>query len=477
VKRYPSLYLYIITGLVAFAYVGIRTFTVAITCDEGWTLFQYVRAPVWDILTNSFPAANNHILNTLLTKICAQFSESEFSLRLPNLLAFLLYIYTSYKISGIYFKNTVVRLSFFIALLGNYSILHFFGLCRGYGLTIALMLFSTYQLMLLMKQYHKKHLHLSLLFAVLAMYANFSTMPAVLSIIIVAFAITYMHQREQKSIYRLWEAMKLPLIYGVVCMAICAYPIYRLLEHDELYYGGENNFVSDTFFTLLLNYFGYWDLYSKRMEMSVGLLVVMIITFIITAIKWWDRRIRIYTIGTGIFVLSAICINAQFYLLGIKLPIGRTSMFLYPLIILSIFSLFAFLRRQYLIFIMPIPVAIAVICILNISKEANFRSVRDWWDDTYTRDVIEYVIARDTSKKNITVAGFFATGNSLNYYAEKLGRTGQFNWIDERKTNSPKPDTACDYIFLRREDPAPDSTRFTIVKSWQEDAFLLYHKN
>src|SRR5690606_16688726 len=133
---------YLLAGLFIFSYVTTRVFTVPVTIDEAWTLYSFVRHPVWDIITAKNPSTNNHVLNTLLTKLSTVFSEKEFFLRLPNLLSLILYIYGSYMLTQMQVKNRLLAFAMFAMLLTNFTLLDFFDFCSGYGLSIGLMMIS-----------------------------------------------------------------------------------------------------------------------------------------------------------------------------------------------------------------------------------------------------------------------------------------------------------------------------------------------
>src|ERR1051325_3912111 len=71
-----------------FIYIILRAKKLSLTWDEANTFWEYVRTPRWLPQEFNYMSANNHLLNTWLMKICAMcFGESEFSLRLPNVLA------------------------------------------------------------------------------------------------------------------------------------------------------------------------------------------------------------------------------------------------------------------------------------------------------------------------------------------------------------------------------------------------------
>ncbi|MBS1780862.1 MAG: hypothetical protein JST70_16160 [Bacteroidetes bacterium] len=472
-KPIRSNYSFWLIGIVAFCYICVRTFTVAITYDECWTLFGYARTPVWDIVSYSSPAANNHILNSLLTKLCIQFSESEFAIRLPNLLASILYFYAAYKISLLYFKNQWQQLGLFTTLIGNFTLLTFFGLCRGYGLAIALMLFSIYQLISYSQTMRKRQLHLSLLTIALSMYANFSMMPALLALMLTATFVSW--HRSGK----LLDALKLPLLYSLAIAAISAYPIYRMVSMGEAYFGGEKGFIQDTVYSVLQGYFGFWAIFERP-----GITSYIILALIIAGCVFTYRNLKTsltdnirYTIPVTILLVAILLINLQFYLLGVKLPVGRTGLYLFPLLMLSLFTLFSNWKNKYQTASTALCLAFGVLSIFNVVKEANFISTRDWWDATYTKSAIQYIVAHlpKEEKGPIHVMGMFSTDNSMNYYAERLapGRIATIVKIFDADTVNYEN---YDYAFIRKDYRWPADNSFKIVQAYQDSTYLLFEK-
>ena len=71
------------------------------TIDESDTYLHWVNSSFMDIISYANPGTNNHILNTLLMKLFqALFGTSELILRLPNILAHILYLIFSFKKVG-----------------------------------------------------------------------------------------------------------------------------------------------------------------------------------------------------------------------------------------------------------------------------------------------------------------------------------------------------------------------------------------
>ena len=82
---------------------------------------------------------NNHILNTLLVKYSiALFGAHSWSVRLPNLLSFLLFAWAVYRIACLLNPRSFWLPVTAVLFFANPYLLDFFGLSRGYGLSVAL---------------------------------------------------------------------------------------------------------------------------------------------------------------------------------------------------------------------------------------------------------------------------------------------------------------------------------------------------
>jgi hypothetical protein len=121
-------------GLV-FIYLIFRALYVPLVHDEAATFFHYI------VSENFIPPeahwdANNHILNSALTYLSySLFGSSELSLRIPNLLTFIIYVVYTFKISKI-ISNKLLRWVFLISLILAHNFIEFFALTRGYGMSM-----------------------------------------------------------------------------------------------------------------------------------------------------------------------------------------------------------------------------------------------------------------------------------------------------------------------------------------------------
>ncbi len=105
-----------------------------ITTDEAYTYLEYVYTN--DIF--NIGVANNHVLNTFLISITTLFGNSEFFLRLPNVLSGIAYLITI----GYLVKDSNYKIYMTLVLTSPIYLIEYFTLARGYGLSSFLIFFG-----------------------------------------------------------------------------------------------------------------------------------------------------------------------------------------------------------------------------------------------------------------------------------------------------------------------------------------------
>lgn len=175
----------------AFLYVLVRAVTVDITYDEAWTIRYFVRLDAMHILNCTPCNANNHIANTLLIKLLFGYGQgSVFLARLPNVLAFVLYLYFAFRIAG-RFLSGFVPVAALLLLILNPFLLDFFSIARGYGLSLAFEMASLYFLLSFVSRKTGKHALWSLLFGGAAVICNFTLLNYWLVLLLVINLLTF----------------------------------------------------------------------------------------------------------------------------------------------------------------------------------------------------------------------------------------------------------------------------------------------
>src|SRR5680860_1024904 len=176
---------YLLIALLSIAYVVIRAYVVGVTYDEAWTINGFVPQEFEEIFNNIYPDANNHIFNTLLIKLLFLFdNDSLFLARLPNILAFGLYVFYAYKLSYKYLSQ-FIGIGCFLLLLLNPFVLDFFGLARGYGLALGFEMAALYFTIQYFNAAKMKYSLFALVSAALAVLCNFTFLNFYLVLLVV----------------------------------------------------------------------------------------------------------------------------------------------------------------------------------------------------------------------------------------------------------------------------------------------------
>ena len=178
-----------------------------ITYDEAYTYMAYVQ----EIHFSDFDtfryvynesAANNHWLNTVLIAAVEKLlgvSYCEFAIRLPNLIAFVIYcvyVCISYKKRMISF----ICVSF---LLLNYYLNEFYGLARGYAMAQTFVFIATFYYMCWKESIYQRHQYLILcsISLMIGTYAN-----TIVLLIIPAFGILWLWRLISEK--QIWPFLK-----------------------------------------------------------------------------------------------------------------------------------------------------------------------------------------------------------------------------------------------------------------------------
>jgi hypothetical protein len=232
-RRYPPDRLaLVLLGLGFLGYVGVRAWRLSITFDEAETFLLYIRAPLLAVL--NVATANNHLLNTLLVRFFAAVGgPAEFVLRLPNLLGYSVYLWFSIKLVRTYVPRAFVIPGWLLLNLNPY-LLDFFSLCRGYGLSVGLLLGSIFYFL----EFHRflpagvpgrtRLLSKSLGLCAFAVLANFSVLNVFLGLVVWALAVMFVENASARRAMPPLTSEKVPrkrqiLLAGVLSGAALVY--------------------------------------------------------------------------------------------------------------------------------------------------------------------------------------------------------------------------------------------------------------
>jgi len=194
--------------------------------------------------------ANNHMLNSLVSIIFYRlFGNSEFVLRLANLITFPIYLYFIFQISKL-LSGKLMKWAFILALCFAHGFIEFFAYTRGYGMSMAFLMGAIWYLMQAFKTNHIKYYALSLLFICITQTANLTLVSTAIVIIALLFfkMINTINQEKPKTII---QKTLLIIILGILPLVFFSYISFILKDKDLLYYGQATGFWNITIKTQL----------------------------------------------------------------------------------------------------------------------------------------------------------------------------------------------------------------------------------
>ncbi len=210
-------------ALARTAFCGYRAATQSITVDEATTYLNYVREHWANVWSNYDP--NNHILYSILAQLSVRaFRISEFSLRLPSVLAGFFLVIGIHRVLEQTVESRAVR---WIALAGLSAaplVLDFSVAARGYGLSLALLAWAIYFSILGRDPWAGLLLGLSLA-------ANFNIAFPAIGLISCPLVLD-----TGAVSTRLRRCLSAALPAAGIFLAIC-YPVLRQIKTSQLYVG------------------------------------------------------------------------------------------------------------------------------------------------------------------------------------------------------------------------------------------------
>jgi hypothetical protein len=322
----------VILFFILWVYLLLRIIKVPFLEDEIATWFIYIMhghlLPMC-----GYVDANNHILNSTFAWIFAQFFDpSPEILRLPNFLVFPVYFYYSYKISQL-IKNRIVQVAIFLSLVMTHSLFDFFGLCRGYGLSLALMMATGYHSYLFLKSHRIKDLVIVLISCFLMVWSHLSLLGTAYILFALLLAGILLSAKT-----RLWKIeFSVGLIVAfVIILGYSTWYSLHLQKIGKIYLGhDEGGFITVTVITLLDILF--------RAESYLLLIPVLVFIILMIAGLYFDlvkKGLRWFLINPEnlfafLFFGNIMLIFITHWILGIVYPEERGSLYLFPMLLIA----------------------------------------------------------------------------------------------------------------------------------------------
>ena len=401
--------------------------TCSFTHDESYSYLNYPHHSFMHILSHESAYTNNHLLNSLGMKYSEiLFGSSELSLRLPNLLALVLFMFYSYML----FKqsNRWFALAAFVVLISNSYLIDLFSMARGYGLSIGFMFMAIYHLIqIFIKKRKKRDIILFHVAALLAALGNFTMLLMYAGALCTYFfALLIQFKLNSKTALVAWSVNKWNLIMVVFSISILYEPVRRVMKHNSFDFGGKASFVESTVGSVINNgFYGFYFTPSTVSAIHILVLLLVTVSFVYILYRWLrsdgtsiDRSLDLIISN---FLLIAICVITivQHFILGSDYLVDRFAMFLWPIFLLNFFF---FLQIFPLKPWLPnsIVILLAVMFGSRFIRTAEPQYLAEWGYDTHTKKAMQQIAidiqSSTISKGSISVGCTWLYYPTLNFY-------------------------------------------------------------
>jgi len=442
-------------GLCLLYYVIYKATHTSFTHDESYSFLKYVHQPFMDIISYKTAYTNNHILNSVLMKyseVC--FGNSELAMRLPNILAFVLY--ASFVFA--FLKRFLPSIIFFgfIVFTAHPYLLDFFALARGYGLSIAFMVMSIYYLCVYFYSNINKHLVLFNVAAFFAVMSNFSMLNFYVASLITFNVVSYFKNKTLNQNHQWIKQNKINLWSLLVFIAFLFEPMRRIAKKKLLDFGGKQGFITDTIGSSVDDLF--YESHVIETWLTIFKCFVVFVVFVVTLI-WLvnsvKKRIDFIKDNSVLLIVNILllCIVgisiAQHVLLDNDFYVHRFALFFYPLFILNLIVLFKTVFdlgfKKTLVFVFFI---LSVGSVYNLYLNGNVSYYKDWKYDQHTKSVMTILIdeQKNNAKNHKRLGVTWLLEPSTNFYRY----TWNLDWMSPtHRRGLSKYD---DYWYILQED-------------------------
>ncbi len=401
----------IVFAILLTSYFSIRAAVLSITFDEVAS-YQIMNLENWWDITIT---ANNHLLNTTLMKYSVEFfGLSEFTLRLPNILGGILFLFFSALIGRLLFKKKAIY--FLLVLWFNPFLIDFFSIARGYGLSIG---FMTLSLFCLFRFFYNQNIWFgvgTILSAQCAVLSNLTLFNYLLPML-ASFGLIFLI-RKRKNLSWFTDL----LIYFGILLTFFYYllpAVFELKENGELYFGGRTGFYQDSIYSL-----GRCFAYYKT-NMTLGKILFFFLfsfsylfSLINIGISIYKKKITTQLVMAVIIILGLLASIVQHEILNSNFTSERTALMYFPLTIISLFLGISDFKLKFNLYLKEVLASVFVFQFLWV---ANFHITYSWRYQGNALQVMKFINEEcKNTNKNIKLGINYIYNPPVFYYREQM---------------------------------------------------------
>ncbi|MFA5574186.1 MAG: hypothetical protein WC994_03935 [Brumimicrobium sp.] len=322
--------------LVLFVYLTLRVFLVGPIHDELATLVHYIDyGTFWK---NAPIDANNHLLNSFLSKVAYSiFGDNIWAIRLPNLFFFILFFYSTYRITH-YLEKKYLKYILLISFSCIPYVLDYFAYSRGYGISMALLITAIWLFIEVNIQYNSKKMFWLGFTLALSIYANLNLIITLLLIFGYIFIKLLLSQKTSKISNRKANVKSFVIISVVFALSLIPAVIfaYKLKTTGALYYGNDDGLWLTTGATLSGLVLNTTTIFIKYILIALTLTLVIHTIYQLSTKPAKEVFSQPSILFIGLFLGNIIAIELMNLLMDVNYPEDRVGMQLIFLLIGSV---------------------------------------------------------------------------------------------------------------------------------------------
>jgi hypothetical protein len=315
-----------------FTYLVIRAIFNEPLLDELTTYSNYIQSHKPH--NSDVPMdANNHLLNTYLASgTHCLFGGHQFWLRLPNVLSFIFYFISIAAILK-YLNHTIVRYLGLLAFTCMPFITEYFAYCRGYGLSLMLLMVAFHQLLRFIHAQSPNAFIIGILAAAFAAMANLNVLS--LSLFLFGYFLLISFRKKPLRIGSIVLKRMIPVLCYLGIIALLLAFSFQLKNGGALYWGGKNGLWETTGASLTK-----FVLFSSGEGVKYLCLLLLVffgirLIWLVIQRKWnvWNEPFAVFTL---LLIGSLVFIEITVRLMGLLYPLDRGAIHLVVLFLLAL---------------------------------------------------------------------------------------------------------------------------------------------
>lgn len=431
-------------SIIFWIYLILRAIMIPFLHDEIMSYWYYINPGKYlpFLFNMDLNAANNHVLNSLLTAFFYKlFGFSPIVLRMANLLFVPIYCYFAYKIATS-LKNKYLSLLFWFSLLFIHSIVEFMALSRGYGMSFALLLGCLWYLIKVV-QYHKTKDYLfTIFYIVAAVSANLSLLiTALIALGLLAISILTVTESIKAKLLK-----SVIVLAGILIIAFFAVYSFALQKAGALYYGTHDGFWMLTITSLMKALFDNQSYLLRFFIFSYFIIIVLLAIYIIYKQKSMKIFSNIALIFPVFLIGNIIAVLLLDYFFAVNFPEDRSGFYFYYFFIGSIFFLIdavAENRNYKLLSWIVLPL---ILIPLHFTYASNLTHIAVYKEDRVPYRFYETIKHKSESMTEVaTVGSYFGRTLVLGYqnylYGGNVGKSHDTDY----------PSIIPDFLVVKRD--------------------------